>query len=106
MKTSRQANIELNEDPREILGVPPDAGDERIRDAYLQKVKEHPPDREPATFERIRDAYEVLRDPRRRALHMFLSGDPRAPLVSLLPASSQERKFTGADPWLAVLREK
>ena len=52
MKTSRQANIQLNEDPREILGVPPDAGDERIRDAYLQKVKEHPPDREPATFER------------------------------------------------------
>src|SRR2546421_7612902 len=28
-----------NEDPREILGVPPDAGDERIRDANLQKVR-------------------------------------------------------------------
>ena len=106
MKTSRQPNIQLNEDPREILGVPPDAGDERIRDAYLRKVKEHPPEREPATFERIRDAYEVLRDPRRRALHMFLSADPRAPLVSLLPASSQQRKFAGPDPWLAVLREK
>ena len=83
MKTSRQANIQLNEDPREILGVPPDAGDERIRDAF-----------------------EVLRDPRRRALHMFLSADPHAPLVSLLPASSHKRKFTGPDPWLAVLREK
>ena len=106
MKTNRQANIQLLEDPREILGVPLDAGDERIRDAYLQKVREHPPDREPAAFERIRDAYEALRDPRRRALHMFLSADPRAPLVSLLPASSQERKFTGPDPWLAVLREK
>jgi len=106
LKTSRQANIQLNEDPREILGVPPDAGDERIRDAYLRKVKEHPPDREPAAFERIRDAYEVLRDPRRRALHMFLSADPHAPLVSLLPASSQQRKFAGPDPWLAVLREK
>jgi len=106
LKTNRQANIQLLEDPREILGVPLDAGDERIRDAYLQKVREHPPDREPAAFERIRDAYEALRDPRRRALHMFLSADPHAPLVSLLPASSQERKFTGPDPWLAVLREK
>jgi len=106
LKTNRQADIQLHEDPREILGVPLDAGDERIRDAYLQKVKEHPPDREPAEFERIRDAYEVLRDPRRRARHMFLSADPQAPLVSLLPASSQERKFTGPDAWLAVLREK
>ena len=106
MKTNRQASIRLNEDPREILGVPPDADDERIREAYLQKVKEHPPDHAPAAFERIRDAYEVLRDPRRRALHMFLSADPHAPLVSLLPASRPERKFTGPDPWLAVLREK
>jgi len=106
LKTNRQADIQLHEDPREILGVPLDAGDERIRDAYLQKVKEHPPDREPAEFERIRDAYEVLRDPRRRARHMFLSADPQAALVSLLPASSQERKFTGPDAWLAVLREK
>jgi curved DNA-binding protein CbpA len=106
LKTNQQANIQLPEDPREILGVPPDAGDERIRDAYLQKVKEHPPDREPATFERIRDAYEALRDPRRRARHMLLSADPHAPLVSLLPRSSQERKFTGPDAWLAVLREK
>ena len=106
MKTNRQPNIQLQEDPREILGVSPDAGDERIRDAYLQKVKEHPPDREPAEFERIRDAYEALRDPRRRAQHVLLSADPHAPLVSLLPASSQERKYTGPDPWLAVLREK
>ena len=106
MKTHQRAKIQLNEDPREILGVPPDAGDERIREAYLQKVKENPPDGEPVAFERIRDAYEILRDPRRRALYMFLSADPHAPLVSLLPASSQERKFTGPDAWLAVLREK
>jgi len=106
LKTNGQANIPLHEDPREILGVAPDAGDEPIRDAYLQKVKEHPPDHDPAAFERIRDAYEALRDPRRRARHMFLSADPHAPLVSLLPASSQERKFTGPDAWLAVLREK
>jgi curved DNA-binding protein CbpA len=102
----RQANIRLNEDPREILGVLPDADDTEIRDAYLHKVKENPPDRAPAAFERIRDAYEVLRDPRRRALHLFLSGDPQAPLLSLLPASRPERKFTGPEAWLAILREK
>jgi curved DNA-binding protein CbpA len=102
----RQGVIAGHEDPREILGVAPNAGDEEIRAAYLLKVKENPPDRSPAAFERIRDAYEILRDPRRRALHMLLSADPDAPLVSLLPARTRERRFTGPGPWLAVIREK
>ena len=53
-------------DPREVLGIPPDAGEEEIRSAYVRKVKEHPPARSPEQFERIRDAYDSLRDPRRR----------------------------------------
>ena len=32
-------------DPREVLGVNQDAGEEEIRTAYVRKVKEHPPDR-------------------------------------------------------------
>ena len=106
MKPNGRMNIQLNEDPREILGVLPNASDETIRGAYLRKVKENPPDREPAAFERIRDAYEVLRDPHRRALQMFLSVDPEAPLLSLLPESNPERRFTGPHPWLVVLGEK
>ena len=106
MNRNRQGVIAAHEDPREILGVAPNAGDEEIRAAYLRKVKENPPDRSAAAFERIRDAYEILRDPRRRALYMLLSADPEAPLVSLLPARTPERRFTGPGPWLAVLREK
>ena len=94
------------EDAREILGVGPSAGDEEIRAAYLRLVKENPPDRAPERFERIRDAYELLRDPRRRALQMLLAVDPRAPLVTLLPAHPAEPRFTGPGPWLAVLKEK
>ena len=45
-------------DPREVLGVSQDAGEEEIRAAYVRKVKEHPPDRSPEEFERIRNAYE------------------------------------------------
>ncbi len=92
--------------PREILGVALNATDEEIRVAYLRKVKEHPPDRSPAEFERVRDAYEILRDPRRRALHMLLSADPEAPLVSLLEGRVKERRFVGPEPWLAVLKDK
>ena len=93
-------------DARELLGVAPNADDAEIRAAYLRKVKENPPDRAPEQFERIRDAYDLLRDPRRRALQMLLAVDPKAPLVSLLPAHPAERRFTGPGPWLAVLREK
>jgi hypothetical protein len=101
-----QGGITPPEDAREILGVAPNAGDAEIRAAYLRKVKENPPDRAPELFERVRDAYELLRDPRRRALQVLLAADPNAPLVSLLPASPTERRFTGPGPWLAVLREK
>jgi curved DNA-binding protein CbpA len=102
----RQSTLGPHDDPREILGVATNATDEEIRAAYLRKVKEHPPERSPAAFERIRDAYEVLRDPRRRALHLLLSADPRAPLVSLLADRAPERRFVGPAPWLAVLKEK
>ena len=94
------------EDAWKILGVAPNAGDVEIRAAYLRKVKENPPDRAPEQFERIRDAFELLRDPRRRALQTLMAADPSAPLVSLLPAQAAERRFTGPGPWLAVLKEK
>lgn len=106
MSSNRQGTIASHEDPGVILGVAPYAGDEEIRTAYLRKVKENPPDRSPAAFERIRDAYEILRDPHRRALHMLLAADPDVRMVSLLPAHTRERRFTGPGPWLTVLREK
>ncbi len=105
MNNSRLGTAFFGGDPRGILGVSENAGDAEIRAAYLRKVKENPPDRSPAAFERIRDAYEVLRDPRRRARHMFLSIDPAAPLSSLLPSDASERRYTGPGPWLAVLKE-
>ena len=67
-----------------MLGVGPDAGEEEIRAAYVRKVKEHPPDRSPEEFERIRDAYDSLRDPRRRMRDRLLAVDPGAPLVSVI----------------------
>ena len=94
-----------HDDPRQVLDIPPDAGDEEIRAAYLRKVKEYPPDRAPQEFEKIRDAYEALRDPRRRTRELLLSADPKQKLSSLLEGRASERRFTGPEPWLAVLRE-
>jgi hypothetical protein len=106
LRKHRQQFIAMKDDPWKVLEVEPNAGDEAIRDAYLRKVKGNPPDRSPAAFERIRDAYEILGDPRQRAVRMLLEADPEAPLVSLLPEQTRERKFTGPSPWLAVIKEK
>lgn len=92
-------------DPWKVLGVRPDASDEEVRAAWLARVKEHPPERSPEEFERIRDAYDTLRDPRRRAARV-LAADPVAPLVSLLDLLPPRREFVGPTPWLAALREQ
>lgn len=90
---------------RQVLAIEAESGDAEIRAAYLRKVKEHPPDRDPQEFERVRDAYEMLRD-RRRRMRSLLLEDPGQPLASLLVGLTSERRFTGPAPWLAVLREK
>ncbi len=95
-----------NNDPSQVLGIGPEAGEEEIRAAYLLKVKEYPPDRSPREFEQVRDAYDALRDPRQRTQRMLLSTDPKQPLASLLEHRASERRFTGPAPWLAILREK
>jgi curved DNA-binding protein CbpA len=93
-------------DPTAVLGISQNATDEEIRAAYLLKVREYPPDRAPEQFEKIRDAYEILRDPRRRVRHRLFSVDPRAPLVSLFADDARPRRFVGPGPWLDVLKGK
>jgi len=91
----------LPSDPRAVLGVAPDATDEQIRAAYLRKVKEFPPDRNPVEFEQVRDAYELLRDRRQlrpgvaavaRELQVFLRAwdlvcHPHAPFLLLVASN-------------------
>lgn len=93
-------------DARAILGIEDNAGDEEIRAAYLRLVKEHPPESSPEQFERIRDAYEKLRDPRRRMRDMLFGGDAFAPLTELMEGSPARRSFLGPGPWLEVLKGK
>jgi curved DNA-binding protein CbpA len=93
-------------DPYAVLDVSPEADDERIRAAYLSKLKQYPPDRSPVEFERVRDAYELLRDRRTRAQHTLFFCNPEAPLDSLLEGVDNRRRYVGPDPWLAVLKER
>jgi curved DNA-binding protein CbpA len=90
----------------EILGVSANESGEGIRIAYLNKVKEFPPDRSPEEFEKIRDAYEALRDPRRRAKAILFSRDFDGPLVSLIDGIKPRRNFAGPRLWREVLKSK
>ncbi len=96
----------LNEDPKRILGILEDANEEEIRAAYLKKIKKYPPERSPEEFERVRDAYKILSDPRCRTLIRLQSADPEAPLVRLIDNQKKERRFVGAKPWLAAMMER
>jgi len=62
----------------QILGVPPTASHEQIRAAYRLLARQHHPDLNPGmphaeeTFKMINVAYEVLKDPERRAKYDLL----------------------------------
>ncbi len=91
-------------DPYAVLGLGPGAEDEQIRAAYMAKVKQFPPERSPVEFEKVRDAYELLRNRRSRAQHTLFSVDTEARLESLVDGMVNDRKFAGPGPWLAVLK--
>ena len=96
----------LDENPQNILGVPQDAKPGEIRAAYLNKIKEYPPEKFPAEFERVRDAYTILSDARHRTRLMLRSADPEASMETLLDDQQQNRQFVGPEAWLAAMQER
>jgi curved DNA-binding protein CbpA len=52
--------------PFDLLGVAETADDDAIKKAYLQRVREHPPERDPDRFQAIRAAYEAIKTHRDR----------------------------------------
>ncbi|MFP5206474.1 MAG: J domain-containing protein [Acidobacteriota bacterium] len=99
----------LSADPYVVLGIEPGADDEAIRAAYLARLKLYPPDRAPDEFQRVREAYEQLRDRRQRARLMLFSAGQDQPLASLLDSAiggAGKPRYAGPAAWLAVLQGK
>jgi DnaJ-class molecular chaperone len=96
----------LDENPQHILGVAQDAKSGEIRTAYLNKIKEYPPEKFPAEFERVRDAYTILSDAHYRTRMMLQLADPEASLVTLLDNQKQKRQFVGPEAWLTAMRKQ
>jgi DnaJ domain len=89
------------DDPYVLLDVRPGASAEQIRRAYLRRVKEWKPDRHPAEFRRVREAYDRLREQERwfdawrqasdvvrRAAEQVARGDDEPPVGADGPPSA------------------
>lgn len=59
--------IDSVKDPHHVLGLDSDASTDRIRERYLQLVRQFPPERDPDQFRSINAAYKMLNDPLIRA---------------------------------------
>ena len=86
------------EEARTALGLGPAEQDPAvIKQAYRRAVAKHPPDVDPDAFRRIRDAYELLRDPWARAKGVLLRPLPQVPPPeSVLPTAERLDKLAGA----------
>lgn len=92
--------------PFAVLSVDETADDAAVRAAYLAAVRTHPPDRDPAGFQRVREAYDAIRDEERRLALRLFGPPPLDRLEALLEAFPDDRRHVGPDPWLNVLREE
>jgi len=69
--------------PYEILEVSEQATDSEIKQAYLQKVKLNPPDRDHEKFQQIHGAYETIKNVTSRE-NFALFNYPKADFDALL----------------------
>ena len=87
------------------LGVSEKATDEEAREAYLQKVREYPPERSPELFQAIAEAYEAIKDEVSRArVRVFGHLQPDTPLREFVPDFPVERRRIGLSVWLKELK--
>ena len=48
------------------LGTTANIGNARIKEKYIEALRKHPPETDPEGFEKVREAYETLKDPEKR----------------------------------------
>ncbi len=78
-------------DPFLTLGIDPDADDAAVEAAYRSAIKRNPPDREPAAFRAVREAYERVRTQRDRIAYRLFETEPPQPLDLLRRAEAHGR---------------
>ncbi len=62
----RKIKKEKIENLYKILGTRSNIGQDRIKEKYIEKIREFPQETHPEEFQEIRRAYETLKDPKKR----------------------------------------
>ena len=75
----------------QILELKSGATGEEIRRAYLNSVRQHPPDRDPEKFREIHSAYEMLNDPMNLATALMTSNFERPDLTAVIVEAEKVR---------------
>jgi DnaJ-class molecular chaperone len=78
--------------PYELLEITEQASDSEIKQAYLQKVKLNPPDRDHEKFQQIHSAYETIKNTTSREKYALFNY-PEADFDALL-----EQAFSATHP--------
>lgn len=91
--------------PYEILEVAEQATDSEIKQAYLQKVKQYPPDHHHELFQQIHSAYEIIKDQTSREKYALFNY-PESDFNALLDQafSTQEPAIMNAELFDRLLR--
>src|SRR5580704_6635312 len=78
-------------DPYRVLELTPDAGENEIRQRYLELVRAFSPERAPERFAAIHAAYSALRDPSRRLESQIFNFGCGADSIDSLVTDLQKR---------------
>jgi curved DNA-binding protein CbpA len=78
--------------PYSVFELPEDATDAQVQARYRELVAQHPPDRDPDGFARVRQAHEALKDARQRVhTRLFHFDDTGRAVTEELPAWLRSR---------------
>jgi len=87
----------------DVLGVDPNASPDEVRRAYYRKVKSHTPEKDPGMFQVVREAYETLSVPRRRAEYDSLR-QHGGQIATLIAEATEALEDERAEDAIAPLR--
>ncbi len=90
----------MDADPYTVLGLTRLVSMLEIKKAYFTLVRDHPPERDPDGFRRIRDAYEALRTPTARANTDRQLIQPPPPFTVPRRLAQPDLTFHPEDQWL------
>lgn len=90
-------------DPYRILNIDTKrVSDEKVHQAYLEAVRRYPPDKNPAGFQRVRDAYEMIKTQEDRTRIDLFGIETKQSLSEILPEGST-RIRAGIELWISMI---